>query len=158
MSSSLVSVYKINMITTKRNPVVGYKITCYYWHISCVACQSVCNGQSEMSVEPLNGGGGNIGWGAVWGESNSKSALSICLAWNQILLQKVAASSKFGFSPLIAAAALELILHSFDIGVRSLALLCAFAGWPSESWGGFANFGCWPLLFVLEMLFNLRLN
>ena len=82
-----------------------------------------------MSVEPLNGGGGNIGWGAVLGgESNSKSALSICLAWNQILLQKVAPSSKFGFSPLIAAAALELILHSFDIGVRSLALLCAFAG------------------------------
>ena len=81
-----------------------------------------------MSVEPLNGGGGNIGWGAVWGESNSKSALSICLAWNQILLQKVAPLANLAFSPLIAAAALELILHSFDIGVRSLALLCAFAG------------------------------
>ena len=102
MSSSLVSVYKINMITTKRNPVVGDKITCYYWHISCVACRSVCNGQSEMSVEPLNGGGGNIGWGAVWGESNSKSALSICLAWNQILLQKVAPLANLAFPPTIA--------------------------------------------------------
>ena len=81
------------------NPVVRDKITCYYWHISCVACRSVCNGQSEMSVEPLNGGGGNIGWGAVWGESNSKSALSICLAWNQILLQKVAPLANLAFSP-----------------------------------------------------------
>ena len=112
------------MITTKRNPVVTDKITCYYWHISCVACRSVCNGQSEMSVEPLNGGGGNIGWGAVWGESNSKSALSICLGWNQILLQKVAPLANLAFSPLIAAAALELTLHSFDIGVRSLAVVC----------------------------------
>ena len=90
------------MITTKRNPVVTDKITCYYWHISCVACRSVCNGQSEMSVEPLNGGGGNIGWGAVWGESNSKSALSICLGWNQILLQKVAPLANMAFPPTIA--------------------------------------------------------
>ena len=82
-----------------------------------------------MSVEPLNGGGGNIGWGAVWGESNSKSALSICFAWNQILLRKVAPLANLAFPPpLLAAAALELILHSFDIGVRSLPLLCAFAG------------------------------
>ena len=68
ISNFIVAVWKITMIA---NPVVGDKITCYYWHISCVACRSVCNGQSEMSVEPLNGGGGNIGWGAVWGESQT---------------------------------------------------------------------------------------